>query len=99
MEEKGTDTNKNKSTNKSNSSLYLFDEAYHKVKAHQRSLRCRSANIHKKISFNKNIKNKIAKRKEEIKKDVTIFLVIIYLKKKKLIKNIYNFFPQKQEIN
>ena len=69
MEEKGTDTNKNKSTNKSNySSLYLFDDAYHKVKAQQKSIRCKSANIHKKFFFNTNLKENLAKKKEENKK-------------------------------
>ena len=70
MEEKGTDTNKNKSTNKSNySSLYLFDDAYHKVKAQQKSIRCKSANIHKKFFFNTNLKENLRKKKEENKKD------------------------------
>ena len=63
MEEKGIETHKNQSTNKSNSNLYLFDDAYHKVKEQQKSLRCKSANIHKKISFNtNNIKNNLTKR-------------------------------------
>ena len=65
MEEKGTETNKNKSTNRSNSNLYLFDDAYHKVKAQQKRLRCKSANVHKKIEFNINLKKDLTKRQEE----------------------------------
>jgi len=70
MEEKGTDTNKNKSTNKSNySSLYLFDDAYHKVKAQQKSIRCKSASIHKKIFSNATLRDNLTKKKDENKKE------------------------------
>ena len=55
MEEKGTDTNKNKSNSKANSNLFLFDENYHKVKAQQKLSRCKSANIRKQFSFHSNI--------------------------------------------
>ena len=64
MEEKGIGTNKNTLYPRSNRNLYLFDDAYHKVKAQQYSIRCSSAIIRRKISFSPNIKNNLIKRKE-----------------------------------
>ena len=63
MEEKGIGTNKNENKIyfKSNSNLYLFDDAYHKLKAQQNSFRCKSANIRKNISFNHNINTNFTK--------------------------------------
>ena len=63
MEEVGTDTNKKKI----NSNLFLFDDVYHKLKANQNEIRCKSASIHKKITFNLNLKNNLTKGKEENK--------------------------------
>ena len=63
MEERGTDMNKKKL----NSNLFLFDDAYHKLKAQQNEMRCKSANIHKKITFNLNLKSNLTKKKEENK--------------------------------
>jgi len=67
MEEKGIETNKNenKLSFKSNSNLFLFDDAYHKLKAQQNTFRCQSANIRKKISFNPKIKTNLTKRIDE----------------------------------
>ena len=68
MQEKGTDTDKKEI--KTNSDLFLFDDAYHKVKAQQKSIRCKSANINKKVLFNSNnLKTYLTKRKEESYKD------------------------------
>ena len=62
MEEKGTDTNRHKSSLKSNSTLYLFDEYYYKHKEQNKGLRCKSAINHPNLPFNIDINNFLRKR-------------------------------------
>ena len=93
MEEKGTDTNRHKSSLKSNSTLYLFDEYYYKHKEQNKGLRCKSAINHPNLPFNIDINNFLRKRnkkKNKLNSRKYFFFHNDLLEKTKNNNNTYN---------